>query len=202
VSGFGLVSRETRVRLDAFAALLLRWNQSINLVGRCDAAALWSRHIADSLQLVPLIPRGLSHGIDLGTGGGFPGLVLAIASDIPFDLIESDHRKAAFLREAGRVTRAPVRVHAVRAEDMKVDPAAFITARALAPLPRLLALATPHLRPGGICLFLKGAAVESELTAAAAGWHMQVERISSQTAQDAWILRISDIARVDDNARP
>jgi len=77
-------------------------------VARRDEPELWSRHIADSLQLVPLIPPGASRGIDLGTGGGFPGLVLAIATDIPFDLIESDHRKAAFLQEAGRATRAPI----------------------------------------------------------------------------------------------
>ena len=201
MSGLASVSRETRARLDTFAALLLRWNPAVNLISRGDEAELWSRHIADSLQLVALVPPGASHGIDLGTGGGFPGLVLAIATDIPYDLIESDHRKAAFLREAGRATRATVRVHTVRAEAAKIGPAPLITSRALAPLPRLLALAAPLLSSGGICLFPKGAAVESELTAAAAGWHMRVARIPSQTAQGACILRISDIARIHDNAR-
>ncbi len=201
MSNFSSVSRETQARLDTFAALLLRWNRTVNLIARRDEPELRSRHIADTLQLVPLIPPGTSHGIDLGTGGGFPGLVLAIATEIPFDLIESDHRKAAFLQEAGRATRAPIRVHAARAEAAGVEPAPLITSRALAPLPRLLALAAPLLAPDGICLFHKGAAVESELTAAAAGWHMRVERVPSQTAQDACILRISDIARVHDNAR-
>jgi 16S rRNA (guanine527-N7)-methyltransferase len=201
VSNLASVPRETEARLEALAALVLRWNRTINLIARRDEPELWPRHIADSLQLAPLIPPGTSHAIDLGTGGGFPGLVLAIATDIPFDLIESDHRKAAFLREAGRAVHAPIRVHAVRAEAAGVEPAPLITSRALAALPRLLALAQPLLAPNGICLFLKGAAVESELTAAAVGWHMRVERVPSHTAQDACILRISDIARVHDNAR-
>ena len=195
------VSRETRARLEAFAALLLRWNGTVNLIARRDEPELWPRHIADSFQLAPLIPPSISRGIDLGTGGGFPGLVLAIATNIPFDLIESDHRKAAFLREAGRATQAPIRVHAVRAETARIDPAPLITSRALAPLPRLLALAAPLLAPNGICLFLKGAAAQTELTAAAAEWHMHVERVASQTVHNACILRISDIARVHDNAR-
>jgi 16S rRNA (guanine527-N7)-methyltransferase len=187
--------------LEALATLVLHWNRTINLIARRDESDLWSRHIVDSLQLAPLIPPKTPHAVDIGTGGGFPGLVLAIATDIPFDLIESDHRKAAFLREAGRATQAPIRVHAVRAETARIDPAPLITSRALAPLPRLLALATPLLAPSGICLFLKGAAAQSELTAAAVQWHMRVERIPSQTARDACILRISDIARVHNNAR-
>ena len=201
MSNLDSVSRETRARLEAFAALLLRWNGTVNLIARQDEPELWPRHIADSFQLAPLIPPGTSHGIDLGTGGGFPGLVLAIATNIPFDLIESDHRKAAFLREAGRTIQAPIRVHAVRAEAARVEPAPLITSRALASLPRLLDLAQPLLAPNGICLFLKGAAVESELTAAATEWHMRVKRVPSHTAQDACILRISDIARVHDNPR-
>jgi 16S rRNA (guanine527-N7)-methyltransferase len=195
------VSRETRARLEIFAALLLRWNRTVNLIARRDEPDLWSRHIADSLQLAPLIPPGARHGIDLGTGGGFPGLVLAIATDISFELVEADNRKAAFLREAGRATNAQVEVHAIRAEAATLDPAPLITSRALAPLSCLLALSAPILAPGGICLFLKGVAVEAELTAAAAEWHMQVQRVPSQTAPGACILRISDIARVHNNAR-
>ena len=201
MSNLGSVPRETEARLEALVPLVLHWNRTINLVARHDEPNIWSRHIADSLQLVPLILPNISHAIDIGTGGGFPGLVLAIATDIPFDLIESDHRKAAFLREAGRATQAPIRVHAVRAETARIDPAPLITSRALAPLPRLLALAAPLLAPNGICLFLKGAAAQTELTAAAAEWHMHVERVASQTVHNACILRISDIARVHDNAR-
>jgi 16S rRNA (guanine527-N7)-methyltransferase len=201
VSDIGSVSRETWARLDTFAALLLRWNQTVNLIARRDEPELWPRHIADSLQLAPLIPPATSRGIDLGTGGGFPGLVLAIATNIPFNLVEADHRKAAFLREAGRATQAPVRVHASRADAAALDRAPLITSRALASLPQLLTMAAPLLAPGGVCLFPKGATVEAELTAAAAEWHMHVERFPSQTGPGACILRISDIARVNDNAR-
>jgi 16S rRNA (guanine527-N7)-methyltransferase len=201
MSALGGVSRETRAKLETFAALLLRWNRTVNLIARRDESDLWPRHIADSLQLVPLIPPGTSRAIDLGSGGGFPGLVLAIATGLPFDLVESDQRKAAFLREAVRMTGAPGTVHATRAESIELPPTPLLTARALAPLPRLLALAQPLLAPDGICLFLKGHGAASELTAAGAEWHMHVTRLPSQTASDACILRISDIARVHANAR-
>jgi 16S rRNA (guanine527-N7)-methyltransferase len=190
------VSRETHAMLQTFAELLLRWNRSINLISRADETALWPRHIADSLQLVPLIPSGTARGIDLGSGGGFPALVLAIATGIPFDLIEADRRKAVFLREAARLTGAPVTIHPMRAEAASMLPAPLVTARAVAPLPALLTLAMPFVASGGICLFLKGANAAAELTAAAAEWQMKVERIPSKTAADACILRISDIARV------
>lgn len=195
------VPRETLARLERFAALLLRWNRTVNLIARHDESDLWHRHVADSLQLVPLIPPGTPRGIDLGSGAGFPGLIVAVATAVPFDLIEADRRKAAFLREAARLIQAPVTVHAVRIEAAVLAPASLVTARALAPLPHLLALTAPLLAPGGIGLFLKGANVESELTAAAVEWHMRVERVSSQTAPGSCILRISDIARVHNNDR-
>src|SRR5262249_6137193 len=134
----------------------------------------------------------------LGSGAGFPGLIMAIVTGVPFDLVEADQRKAAFLREAARVTRAPVRVHAARAETLALEPVDLVTARALAPLPRLLGLAAPFVTSGGECLFLKGAGVEAELTAAAAQWHMQVERVPSRTARNACILRIRDLHRAID----
>ena len=183
--------------LVTFAALLLRWNRTVNLIARRDEPNLWDRHIADSLQLAPLIPPGTPRAIDLGSGGGFPGLVLAIATAIPFDLIESDQRKAAFLREAARATGAPATIHNVRIEAARLPPAPLVTARALAPLPHLLALAAPKLAPTGICLFLKGQNVASELTDAATQWHMRVEMLPSQTSPVASILRISEIARAD-----
>lgn len=195
------VSRETHQTLERFAALLLRWNRTVNLVARGDELDLWPRHIADSLQLVPLIPPKVERAIDLGSGGGFPGLVLAIVTGIRFDLVESDQRKAAFLREAIRATGAPAVVHAARVESLRLPPAPLVTARALAPLPRLLALAGPLLAPAGLCLFLKGSNAASELTAAGTEWHMQMTSVPSRTAPDACILRISDIARVDLSAR-
>jgi 16S rRNA (guanine527-N7)-methyltransferase len=187
-------------RLEAYAALLLRWNRTINLIGRADEAYLWRRHVADSLQLMPLLAPALSErpefAVDLGSGGGLPGLVLAIATDIPFHLVESDARKAAFLREAARAVAAPVAVHTARVESVRLPPTPVITARALAPLAQLLAWAHPLLRLDGRCLFPKGRNAESELTAARAQWNMRVERTPSLTDPAATILQISEIRRV------
>lgn len=187
------VPRET---LDRFAALLLRWNRTVNLVAPNDEAAIWERHIADSLQLVPLMVPLPNRAIDLGSGAGFPGMILAIVTGVPFDLIEADKRKAAFLREAARVTGAPVRIHATRIQGARIPPAPLVTARALAALPKLLALATPLLTRDGFCLFPKGGNACAELTEAAAQWHMEAQSVPSRTAPDACILRISQIDRV------
>jgi 16S rRNA (guanine527-N7)-methyltransferase len=183
----------TRGRLDHFAALLLRWNTTLNLIAPRDAAVLWQRHIADSLQLIPLIPPGISRAIDLGSGGGFPGLVLSIATGVAFDLIESDRRKAAFLRTAIAETGADAKVHASRIEAADVAPAALVTARALAPLVRLLPLATRFLAAEGIGLFLKGARADEELTEASRHWTMTVDRRPSQTSDDGVILIVSGL---------
>lgn len=193
---FGSVSRETRARLDAFAALLLRWNSRINLVSRGDEADISSRHIDDSLQLLNLIPSGTQRAIDLGSGAGFPGLVLAIATRIPFDLVESDQRKCAFLREAARATQAPAKVHATRIEAANLEPATLITARALAPLKTLLGLAAPLLAKGGVCIFPKGESADREIEEASAAWTMRIERIISRTDRSGVILRISEVTRV------
>jgi 16S rRNA (guanine527-N7)-methyltransferase len=189
------VSRETQARLDLFHALFLRWNPVINLVSRRDEARVGQRHIQDSLQLVPLIPGGTDRAIDLGSGGGFPGLILAIATGLPFDLVEADGRKAAFLREAARETGAPATVHAVRIEAADIAPARLLTARALAPLPELLELSARLVAPGGVALFPKGEKAQEELTNAQAKWQMVVERFASQTDPAGVILRISEVAR-------
>ena len=189
------VSRETMMRLQTYADLLLRWNERINLISRGDAAHVWTRHIADSLQLKSLLPQGVSDAIDLGSGAGFPGLVLAIATGVGFQLIESDHRKCAFLREAARHTAAPISVTAARIEASDAT-APLITARALAPLSALLDLTSPHLSPGGICLFPKGVGVEAELTDAHTVWNMKVERHQSRIDPHGCILRISEVSRV------
>jgi 16S rRNA (guanine527-N7)-methyltransferase len=190
------VSRETADRLKTYADLLLRWNRTINLISRRDEAQIWERHIADSLALLPLLPPDFSHAIDLGSGGGLPGLVLAIVSGRPFHLVEADHRKAAFLREAARTTGAPATIHACRIEAVDLPPAPVITARALAPLPVLLGLAHPLLAPGGICIFPKGRSATDELTQAAAEWHMVVTQTASPTDPAATLLQISEIRRV------
>jgi 16S rRNA (guanine527-N7)-methyltransferase len=166
----------------------------VNLVARKDLGALWSRHIADCLQLGQFGPLP-ARGIDLGSGAGFPGLVLAIQNRIQFDLIEQDKRKAAFLREAARITDAPVTVHAASIDGLHLPPAPLVTARALAPLPKLLSYAERLLTPEGSCLFMKGRSVDGELAEARLHWRICVERRPSQTDPDSVILRISDIRR-------
>lgn len=187
-------------RLQEFVALLLRWNQTINLIARGDTSRIWDRHVADSLQLLPLLRPSLLHpwparAIDLGSGGGFPGLVLSLAGQIPFDLIEADHRKAAFLREAARITGAPATIHAARIATVSLPPAPIVTARALANLPELLALAAPKLAPGGVLWALKGASAQAELTAAQTEWHMRCHVMPSRTQADGVILRMDEITR-------
>src|SRR6202035_1064061 len=121
------VSRETREALERFTSLLLRWNRTVNLVSKRDEPFLQERHIADALQLVPLMQSPPVRAIDLGSGAGFPGLILALATGVWFDLIEADQRKAAFLREAARVTGATVRIHAIRIESAGLAPAPLVT---------------------------------------------------------------------------
>ncbi len=180
-------------KLRQFEALVLKWSAKINLVSKHDLQNLWERHIQDSLAMIPYIPAGASSAIDLGSGAGFPGLVLAIETGIPFTLIESDSRKAAFLTDAARELQAPAKILNVRIEAAKCDPTPLITARALAPLDRLLALAVPHLTPDGVCLFPKGRSYEEELKAAETGWRMSVERCKNPFDADACILKLGNI---------
>lgn len=183
-------------RLAAFKALLLTWNARINLVSAGDAANLDQRHIADSLQLLPLLPpRGCC--ADLGSGAGFPGLVLAAAEpERAWHLVESDRRKAAFLAEAARsMNLRNVTIHAGRIEATTLPPITALTARALAPLDVLLGHAARFLAPGGVAIFPKGRGVEAELTEARQGWTLRAERVPSATDAAATILRLSEIAR-------
>lgn len=191
-----IVSRETLARLRAYSSLLIRWNARINLVSRHDESRLDERHINDALQLMDLMPAAIARAIDLGSGGGIPGLVLAIATGVKFDLIEADKRKAAFLREAARVTDAPVTVHSERVERLFLAPADLVTARAFAPLPRLLDLGHKFLTPGGVFLLPKGESADRELTDARAEWNMKIEKFPSKTDPGATILRLSEVTRV------
>lgn len=180
--------------LRTFLQLLMRWNTSINLVAPADEATLWSRHVLDSAQLLHLLPPGTGPILDLGSGAGFPGMVLAIAASRPTHLVESDKRKAAFLAEACRVLGLPnVQIWPVRIEAASPPPASVLTARALAPLPDLLAYAHRLLAPDGVAIFPKGRTVQDELTAAARAWTMRVERFASRTDPTAAILRLSEI---------
>jgi 16S rRNA (guanine527-N7)-methyltransferase len=184
----------TEAKLDAYLALLIQWNSRINMVAERDPAILRARHLCDCLQLLPLLPAGPGPIADLGSGAGLPGLVLAIATDRPIHLVESDRRKAAFLTEAAaRLALPHVRVHASRIEQVRIPPLAAVTARALAPLTTLLAHAARLLAPGEIALFPKGRTAEAELTAARARWTFTAERFASRTDPEATILRLSDI---------
>jgi len=186
-------ARPNEARLRQFAELVTKWSGKINLVSKRDLPDLWERHVQDSLALVPYIPARTTAAIDLGSGAGFPGLVLAIETGIPFTLIESDGRKAAFLMDAARELAAPVKVLNSRIESAKTTPAPLVTARALAPLDKLLALAMPHLAPDGVCLFPKGRTYGEELKGAEMLWRMTVERCKDPFDAEACILRLGQI---------
>ena len=187
------VSRETRDRLRNLVTLVAQWNPTIRLVADADEAVLWHRHVRDSLQLVRLGETKTGDAADIGSGAGFPGLVLAIALDRPFHLFEADRRKAAFLREAARVTGASVVVEARRAET-GTRTCALITARAFASVACTLGAISGMLGPETVCLLPKGRSVEAELREAVGRWQCRVERFSSVTDPSATILRLSEIA--------
>jgi len=184
-------------QLLAYAQLLTRWQPRINLVGPATMPDLWRRHMLDSAQLYPHLPAGPI--LDLGSGAGFPGLVLAIlrgaAGGDPVHLVESDGRKGAFLREAIRVTRAPAIVHTCRIETLAPFPIGVVTARALAPLASLLAMAEPFLTDDVHCLFLKGRTGEDELTEAGKDWMMAAERIPSLADPSGLIFHLRGVHR-------
>lgn len=193
------VSRETMARLERYAALLEKWNPAINLVSRESLNDVWSRHILDSAQIFALLPDGARSWADLGSGGGFPGLVVAIlageaAPDLKVTLVESDARKAAFLSTAAHDLGLSVTVRAHRIENLAPLAADVVSARALAPLTDLLAFAARHLAPGGRALFLKGATYPQERAAALAHWSFDVQTHSSKTDAAGVILSIGDIA--------
>jgi 16S rRNA (guanine527-N7)-methyltransferase len=189
------VSRETLSRLEAYAALLTQWSARINLVGRDTVADLWRRHILDSAQLRPLLPNAARNLIDLGSGAGLPGLVLAILGVPGVELVEADSRKSAFLREAARITQVSVTIRPCRVQAVPLHPVDVVTARACAPLDRLLDLAEPFLAPDGVCLFLKGERVEEELTVARKRWTMTSSVEQSRSDRRGVILRLQQVAR-------
>lgn len=191
------VSRETRERLEAYAEALRRWQKAINLVGPKTLPDLWRRHMLDSAQLRPLVPDDTQCLVDLGSGAGFPGLVLAIMGVQGVHLIESDARKAAFLREAARITGAAVTVHAARSEAVPGVAADVVTARAFAPLDRLLAAAARLWTPNTLGLFLKGQDIDAELTEAAKCWRFTTERLPSRSDPSGVVLRVGGLSRAD-----
>jgi 16S rRNA (guanine527-N7)-methyltransferase len=195
------VSRETEARLDRYVNLLREWQAKTNLIAPSTLPNLWTRHISDSLQLLSLAPSAKTW-VDLGSGGGFPGVVLACAlAETPgakIQLVERNAKKAAFLREAVRVTGAAGTVHLADIGDI-VDriagPVDCVTARALAPLHQLIGFAEPLVGKGAKALFLKGQDVEAELTEATKYWNIQPQLHSSRTGGGGWIVELDLIER-------
>ncbi|MGA8495988.1 MAG: 16S rRNA (guanine(527)-N(7))-methyltransferase RsmG [Xanthobacteraceae bacterium] len=201
------VSRETLDRLDCFVAVLLEWQQRMNLIASSTEPKIWTRHIADSLQLLTLAPQA-QVWVDLGSGGGFPGVVIACAlADRPgarVHLVERSTKKAAFLREAVHATGTPAEVHAVRLEDFVenlVVPVDVVMARALAPLAVLLTATYPLLKIGTLGLFPKGQDVDAELTDAAKCWSIQSSLALSLTDPKARIVRVTGIEKLPQSRR-
>ena len=189
------VSRETLSRIEAYTALLIQWSTRINLVGRDTLPELWRRHILDSAQLRPLIPDSSRSLIDLGSGAGFPGLVLAILGFPGVELVEADSRRCAFLHEAARITGAKVALRPCRIQAVPPHPVDVVTARACAPLDRLLGLAEWFLAADSECLFLKGERVEEELTLARKHWTITMSACQSRSDPRGVVLRLQQVAR-------
>jgi 16S rRNA (guanine527-N7)-methyltransferase len=192
------VSRETLRRLEIYVELIRQWNKKINLVSPATIDAVWQRHIADSAQLLELAPPRARSWIDLGSGAGLPGIPVAIIAaerqlQLQVTLAESGLRKAAFLHVAVRELGLRATVEARRIESLPPRPFDVVSARALAPLDRLCALAPRFGGPGTVFLFPKGARLDSELTAAARHWHIRAERIPSRTDRQATILKIAEL---------
>jgi 16S rRNA (guanine527-N7)-methyltransferase len=193
------VSRETLKRFQAYAELLKKWQGAINLIAPNSLRDLWRRHMLDSAQLIAGLPADCRNLVDLGSGAGFPGLVLAILGVPKVHLIESDAKKAVFLAEAARAAGLdpgtnPV-IHRGRIEEMTGWTADVVTARACAPLDRSLELAERFIGPDTICLFPKGERVADELTLAGKQWRMEVESLPSISDPSGKILRLGKIRR-------
>lgn len=194
------VSRETYGALETYAELTRKWTRRINLVSASSLAAIWTRHIEDSAQVFPHLPKS-GHVLDIGSGGGFPGLVLAILARgqfraLRFTLVESDTRKCTFLRTVARELDLSATVKAARVEALPPQGADVMTARALASLPQLLAHGDRHLVEGGKALFLKGESASSEIDAARREFDFELARHASITHAEASLLEITRIRRV------
>jgi 16S rRNA (guanine527-N7)-methyltransferase len=195
------VSRESFAQIETYVELLLTWQTKINLIGPSTIENIWRRHVLDALQLLPLMHSKTEAVADLGSGAGIPGLILALGGNLRADLYESNGKKVAFMREAIRLTRANARVHQIRLETLEDHlperTPQYVTARALAPLERLLFWAEPLLKRGAIGLFHKGQDVDSELIEATKFWKIgAIIRHASMTDSDGTILEVKEIARV------
>ena len=182
-------------RCKVFVDLLLDWNQRINLIGRSTVKEVWHRHMLDSAQLMDHLPENTKTLVDLGSGAGFPGLVLALLGVPDVHLIESTGKKAAFLRAAAAETGLTLTIHNARIEDTEPFPADVVTARALAPLDKLIGYGHRFSGPGTCHIYLKGLHVEDELTQAHKIWKMQVDRTPSTTDPRGSVLFVREVSR-------
>lgn len=199
------VSRETLVRLQTLADLLVKWSPRINLVSKSTMTSLWERHILDSVQVLRCAPNQALHWVDIGSGGGFPGLVVALMEGEPdapqkVTLIESDQRKCAFLRTVLRETGVKASVLTERIEKAPPQEADILSARALADLPLLFDFAERHLSPDGTALFPKGASWQKELKSVQESWSFDCEVVKSITDSQAVILKVGELKRDGSNA--
>lgn len=194
------VSRETLERLFAFCALVEKWNPAINLVSKSGIAEIWHRHVIDSAQLIRQIPSQGGKWGDLGSGGGFPGIILAILAkeiypEAALILVESDRRKSVFLSEAARLLDISVTIKTQRIEDLEPLQVDVLTARALAPLSNLCDYAYRHLTPDGVAIFPKGAAAVREIEDAKKQWQFNCDTMQSYTDPAALVLAVRGIQR-------
>ena len=185
------VSRETMDRLAAYVALVEKWQKRVNLVSASTLPDIWSRHIWDSAQLAPLVPAGTGRILDVGSGAGFPGLVLAALCDAECHLVESDQKKAIFLQTVVRECSIPATIHTARIEELPSLQADIVTARALAPMDRLLDFLADQLAPGTRCLFLKGAQAKQELAALGPRPDLSWQLTPSLTNPDAFVVDLT-----------
>jgi 16S rRNA (guanine527-N7)-methyltransferase len=195
------VSRETRERLEEFTRLISLWNPTVNLVSKTSISDMWRRHIIDSAQLLAHSNPSARSWVDLGSGGGFPGLVVAILAkemypELRISLVEADARKAAFLREAARATDTAATIIDKRAEVIPPQHADIVSSRALAPLITLLGFAARHVSEDGVCLFLKGGEAHREVAAARRVWSFEVDVRQSVSDSQGQVLKVSRLGHV------
>jgi 16S rRNA (guanine527-N7)-methyltransferase len=192
------VSRETMDRLRAFHAIVVKWNSKINLIARSTESDIWTRHIVDSAQIFDLAPSNSQHWADFGSGGGFPGMVVACIAaeknpDLRVTLVESDQRKCAFLRTASLELGLKPDILTQRIEAIPPLGADVVSARALASLDQLCAFAHRHLSPHGTALFPKGKTADQEIESARQNWQFRLTRIQSKTDESACLLKLEDL---------
>ena len=194
------VSRETLERLIAYCALVEKWNPAINLISKSGISEIWDRHVIDSAQLIRQVPAEAGLWCDLGSGGGFPGIVLAILAkelqpETRMILVEADRRKSVFLSEASRLLDIAVSVKTQRIEDLEPQNVDVLTARALAPLSTLCGYAYRHLKPQGVAIFAKGAAAAREIEDAQKLWRFNCDAMQSHTDPESLVLAVRGIQR-------